>query len=114
MEFDLGFAIIQLSDTQCLALFWVFSVAASFNVAYFLFLKDRGSETVTRARIAMTVIIGTLIVVGTYADTLCQKPFALKDCLLLALVAAHGWMAEDMVHTFLKKASKQLPGPSVP
>jgi hypothetical protein len=54
----------------------------------------------------MTVLIGTLIMVGTYAETLSQKAFALKDCLLLALVAAHGWTAEDMVQTFIKKAAK--------
>jgi hypothetical protein len=59
----------------------------------------------------MTVLIGTLIMIATYADTLSQKAFALKDCLLFALVAAHGWNAEDMVQTFIKKAVKQQPGP---
>jgi hypothetical protein len=106
MELNLGFIIVQFSDVQMLALFWVVTVTASFNVAYVFFLKDRGPRAVTRARIAMTVLIGTLIMVGTYAETLSQKAFALKDCLLLALVAAHGWTAEDMVQTFIKKAAK--------
>jgi len=109
MELNLGFIIVQLSDVQMLGLFWVVTVTASFNVAYYLFLKDRGPGTVTGARIKMTIFIGTLIMVGTYADTLYQKAFALKDCLLLALVAAHGWTAEDMVQTFIKKAAKQQP-----
>jgi hypothetical protein len=111
MEFNLRFIIIQISDTQLLALFWVLTVTVSFNVAYFLFLKDRGSEVVSRARNIMTFIIGTLIMVGTYADTLAQKPFVLKDCLLLALVAAHGWTAEDMVQSFIKKAAGKQPAP---
>jgi CDP-diglyceride synthetase len=110
MELNLRFVIIQISDTQLLALFWVLTVAVSFNVAYFLFLKDRGSEAVS-ARNIMTFIIGTLVVVGTYADTLAQKPFVLKDCLLLALVAAHGWTAEDMVQSFIKKATGKRPAP---
>jgi len=54
----------------------------------------------------MTVLIGTQIMLGTHANTLSQKAFALKDCLLLALGAAHGWTAEDMEQTFIKKASK--------
>ncbi|MCB0128633.1 MAG: hypothetical protein KDK04_06960 [Candidatus Competibacteraceae bacterium] len=109
MEFNLGFANVLISDTQLLALFWVVSVAFAFNAGYWLFVRDRGRADVTRARITMTVLIGTLIVIGTYADVLCQKPFALKDCLLLALVAAHGWMAEDLVKSFMKKAAAQQP-----
>jgi hypothetical protein len=35
----------------------------------------------------------------------------MKDCLLLALVAAHGWMAEDMVNKFMKKAVAKSPTP---
>ena len=106
MELNLGFIIVQFSDVQMLALFWGLTITASFNVAYIFFLKDRCPGTVTRTRIAMTVLIGTLIMLGTYANTLSQKAFALKDCLLLALVAAHGWTAEDMEQTFIKKASK--------
>lgn len=53
-----------------------------------------------------TVFIGSLLVIGTYADILASKPFALKDCILLAFVGAHGWMAENMVNQFMKKAPK--------
>ncbi|WP_127558279.1 hypothetical protein [Saccharospirillum alexandrii] len=105
MELNLGVSVIQLANTQALALFWAVAVTVSFNLAYWLFLKDRGETVVTTARIWATVIIGTLIVVGTYADVLSGKAFEMKDCLLLALIAAHGWMAEDMVHKFMKKAT---------
>jgi hypothetical protein len=83
----------------------------AFNIAYALFLRDRRAGDVTGARKAMTFLIGSLIVVGTYADTLSAKPFELKDCLLLALVAAHGWMAEDLVRSFMQKAGAQQPVP---
>lgn len=108
-EFNIGSWVIQMSDPALLAIFWVFAVGIAFNLAYCLFLKDRGRSNITGARIAMTIIIGTLIVLGTYADILSKKPFALRDCLILALVAAHGWVAEDLVQKVLKKASKGLP-----
>lgn len=111
MELNLGLTIVQISDTQLLPLFWAFMVTASFNLAYVLFLIDRGHGAVTWARTAMTIVIGTLIVIGTYADTLAHKPFAMKDCLLLALVAAHGWMAEELVQSFIKKAAQRQPRP---
>lgn len=106
MELNLGFASLQLSDTQALSLFWAVAVAAAFNLAYLLFIWDRQRSSVTRARMLMTVLLGSLVVVGTYADALAAKPFAMKDCLLLALVAAHGWMAEEMVRQFVDGAAK--------
>jgi hypothetical protein len=112
MEINLGFTVLQLSDTQALGLFWVLSVIAAFNIAYFLYLSDRkqqGQSVVSTARVKMTVLTGSLIMVGTYADTLAQKPFAIKDCILLALIAAHGWMAEEMVEKFIQKVKKQQP-----
>jgi hypothetical protein len=105
MEINLGIAIIQLSDTQALAIFWALAVTISFNLAYLLFVKDRGGSEISKARIWATVFMGSLIVIGTYADVLAAKPFAMKDCLLLALVAAHGWMAEDMVNKFVRNAT---------
>lgn len=92
-----------------LPVFWAIAVTVAFNSAYFLFLRDRGSGDVTRARVAITVLIGTLIVVGTYADALSEKVFEMEDCLLLALVAAHGWTAEGLVRSFMAKAVKQPP-----
>ncbi|GLT18790.1 hypothetical protein GCM10007938_25710 [Vibrio zhanjiangensis] len=106
MDINLGFTVVQISDAQLISLFWASTVTLSFNFAYYLFIKDRGSNAVSRERVWATVLIGTLIVIGTYADVLAAKPFAMKDCLLLALVAAHGWMAEDMVDRFMKRASK--------
>lgn len=109
MELNLGFTIVQLSDVAALALFWAVTVSAFFIVSYVLFLKDRGPGAVTRARATVTIIIGTLIMLATYADILSQKTFAFKDCFLLAFVAAHGWTAEDMVQTFIMRAAKQPP-----
>ena len=108
MEINLGIVVIQLSDTQQLSLFWAFAVTVSFNIAYWLFLKDRGNTEITKSRIWATVFIGSLIVIGTYADVLAAKSFDMSDCLLLALVAAHGWMAEDMVNKFMKKAADKM------
>jgi hypothetical protein len=107
MELNLGFVAIQISSTQSLAVFWAAAVTISFNLAYFLFLKDRGQGSITKARVWMTVFIGTLIVIGTYADTLAAKSFAMKDCLLLALVGAHGWMAEGLVKSFINRATQE-------
>lgn len=106
MEINLGIVVIQISDTQMISIFWVVAVTVSFNMAYWLFLKDRGECEITKARIWATGFIGSLIAIGTYADILSAKPFAIKDCLLLALVAAHGWMAEDMVNKFFNKVAK--------
>ena len=74
MAINLGIAIIQISDTQMISIFWVVAVTVSFNVAYWLFLKDRGDCEITKARIWATVFIGTLIAIGTYADILSAKP----------------------------------------
>jgi hypothetical protein len=106
MELNLGIVRLMLSDTQALALFWAVAVAAAFNLAYLLFIWDRQRSNVTRARMVMTVLLGSLVVIGTYADALAAKPFAMKDCLLLALVGAHGWMAEAMVRQFMEGAAK--------
>ena len=111
MEINLGPLNLQLSQTQFLALFWAVAVSVAFNVAYLLFVWDRQRTTVTRARILMTVLLGTLVVIGTYADALAAKPFAMKDCLLLALVAAHGWMAEELFQSFIAGARKHFPKP---
>jgi len=111
VEINLGIVIVQVSSTQLLGIFWAVSVFLAFNAAYILFLKDRGSADITKAKILFTCLIGSLIMIGTYADTLAHKPFAMKDCLLLALVAAHGWMAEELVQSFVKKAAKERPGP---
>ena len=104
MEINLGEFVIQVSDTQMLSIFWAFAVFLAFNVAYLLFVKDRGASDISRSRMWATVLIGSLLVIGTYADMLASKPFALKDCILLAFVGAHGWMAEEMVNKFMKKA----------
>ena|SRR6266576_3669804 len=103
MDINLGVVVFQISPTQILALFWGVMVTLSFNGTYFLSLWDHKEGAVTRSRIMITVVIGTLVVLGTYADTLAAKPFALKDCLLLAFVAGHGWTAEDLVQNFLKE-----------
>jgi branched-subunit amino acid transport protein AzlD len=107
MELTIGSLSLQLSETQYLAMFWAVAVALAFNIAYLLFVWDRNRSTVTRARMLMTILLGSLVVVGTYADALAAKPFAMKDCLLLALVAAHGWMAEELVQSFMAGAAKQ-------
>ena len=104
MEINLGEFVIQVSDTQMLSIFWAFAVFLAFNVAYLLFVNDRGASDISRSRMWATVLIGSLLVIGTYADMLASKPFALKDCILLAFVGAHGWMAEEMVNKFMKKA----------
>lgn len=54
----------------------------------------------------MVFVLGSLLVVGTYAQTLAAKAFALNDCMLLALIFAHGWMAEELVDSFMKRGSK--------
>lgn len=109
MEISFGSASLQLSETQFISVFWALAVAFAFNTAYLLFVWDRREASVTRARIFMTIFVGSLIVIGTYADALASKPFAMKDCLLLALVAAHGWMAEEMVQKVLRAAADLRP-----
>lgn len=109
MEISIGNVNLQLSDTQFLGLFWAVAVVLAFNAAYLLFVWDRNRSTVTRARMLMTILLGSLVVVGTYADALAAKPFAMKDCLLLALVAAHGWMAEELVQSFMAGAARHRP-----
>ena len=111
MEIDLGVIVLQLSATQVLGLFWAAAVAIAFNGAYYLFIKDRGPACITKARMGFTMLVGTLIVVGTYADTLAaQEVFRMKDCLLLALVAAHGWTAEELVQSIRNRSAGSPPG----
>ena len=114
----------NIGETIYLALFWAILVSVAFNLPYFLFSVDRRSRyqlqfgqagrnlVPSPARTALTSMIGTLIVVGTYASILSEKVFELKDCTVLALVAAHGWMAEDMVNQFLE-AVQQNPSPGL-
>lgn len=101
---------IQLSDTQGLAIFWVLSVLCAFNISYYLYRCDQKhygqSANNSLARIWLTVFLGNLVMIGTYANTLAQKPFVLSDCLLLAFIAAHGWMADEMVDGFIEKVRK--------
>lgn len=109
---SIGGMAIVITQTQLLGLFWAFMVAISFNLAYFFFSVDRrGQQQIpgsarripSSARTALTSFIGTLIVIGTYASMLSEQSFELADCTMLALVAAHGWMAEDMVNQFLQR-----------
>ncbi len=65
------------------------------NAYSFMVTKDL-AEAVGRAAQA------ALVVVGTYADTLAKLTFELNHCILLAFVAAHGWMADEMVERFLQ------------
>ena len=106
MEIPFSTLEFQFAGTQSLPLFWAIAVTAAFNAAYLLFIWDRKDSPVSRARILMTILIGSLIVVGTYADALAHKPFVMKDCILLAFIGAHGWMAEEMVHRFMQGAAK--------
>ena len=108
MEFNIGLTVIQISSTQIYSLFWAGIFGLSFNFTYWLFRRDRGpTSVVSKARTRMTVFIGTLLIVGTYGNTLAHKPFALSDCVLLAFVGAHGWMAEDFVNSFIKKVANK-------
>lgn len=106
-EIDLGIDVIQLGSIQALGLAWAVAITIAFNVAYYLFLKDRGPNEITCHRKFFTALLGTLIVVGTYADTLASLPeFQMKSLLLLAFVAAHGWMAENLVNSFMANAQE--------
>lgn len=101
---------IQLSDAQWLSIFWVVSVLCAFNLSYYLYRCDQKNNGQSKynssARIWLTVFLGNLVMIGTYANTLAQKSFALSDCLLLAFIAAHGWMADEMVEGFIEKVRK--------
>ena len=83
------------------AIFWICSVSVFFIGCYSLALWDKANSRPSRARITFTLVIGTLIVVATYADTLYHKAFQFKDLLLLAMVGVHGWKADDMVEGFI-------------
>ena len=98
------FQLLERSGAT-LSLFWALGVTAAFNLSYAFFLRDgrhRGLPTPSPGRRWMIVFLGTLVVVGTYADTLAKLTFELKHCILLAFVAAHGWMADEMVERFLQ------------
>ena len=83
------------------AIFWISSVSITFIGCYSLALWDKTDSRPSRARMTFTLIIGTLIVIATYADTLYHKAFLFKDLLLLAMVGVHGWKADDMVEGFI-------------
>ena len=86
-----------------LALFWIFSVTICFNTGYGLYLWDRDSSArKQQAFIIRTALIGTLLMLGTYAHNLSDEPFKLRSCLYLALVVVHGWTAEMIVDGFIK------------
>ena len=90
------------------AIFWIGSVSLFFIGGYCLALWDQASRRPSRPRIVLNLVIGTLIVIATYADTLYHKDFEIKDFLLLALVAAHGWKAEDIVQGFINISASRL------
>jgi hypothetical protein len=104
----LGF-VVFLDQQAWIAIFWTAAVLLAYNVAYALCILDRKHTHTTRARKAMVFLLGSLLVVGTYAQTLSAKTFALNDCLLLALIFAHGWMADELVEKFVQRGS-QIPG----
>lgn len=90
------------------AVFWILSVTVCFNVGYGLYLwsSDKSSRK-QHAFILRTALIGTLLMIGTYAHNLSTsgEPFNLSDCLYLALVVAHGWTAEKVVDGFIRVRS---------
>lgn len=90
-----------------LPLFWSVAVALAFNVGYVLHIIERGSSAAGRGRTYLTVVIGTLVMLGTYAAALSEKNFVLRDCTLLALVAAHGWTGEEFVQSFIDQAKRR-------
>lgn len=103
--------LFSLNAIQAFSIFWVLALTLSFNLAYFLFLKDRkgsagGAEAhISTSHVYASIFIGALIVIGTYVPVLTSNTFALNDYLLLALVAAHGWIAVGMVSRFIKQVS---------
>lgn len=103
MEITILGQSLFLGETFWLATFWTVIVLIAFNSAYALYIYDRKRHDITRARKAMVFVLGSLLVVGTYAQTLSSKTFALNDCLLIALIFAHGWMAEELVQSFVQR-----------
>ena len=109
--------MISIGPTQELAIFWAVAVTVFFNIPYLLSIMDARSKQgspISKAKVGITMLIGTLIVIATYAETLKDKSFALSDCMLLALVAAHGWTAEGMVQKFLDAAAEKVPAAAEP
>lgn len=103
---------MQLNLTP-IALFWVVSVTFCFNLGYFLSLSAKDSlKDRPRPVIVRTAVIGTLIMIGTYAHQLStrQGAFELSDCLYLALVVAHGWTAEKIVDKFIELRTNIMQG----
>lgn len=100
-----------LGEEFWIAAFWTVAVLVAFNSAYALYINDRKRQDITKARKAMVFVLGSLLVVGTYAQTLAAKAFALNDCMLLALIFAHGWMAEELVDSFMKRGGQLAPPP---
>lgn len=109
MTLDIGGIGLQLNELQLLAAFWTAAVLLAFNIAYVLCLADRKGR-VSSARKTMVMLMGSLVVTATYADALAAKPFALRDCMMLAFVFAHGWTAEEMVQGFIAAAAKKFHG----
>lgn len=105
MEISALGTTVFVGEQFWIALFWTIAVLVAYNTAYALCIFDRKHIRTTRARKAMVFVLGSLLVVGTYAQTLSAKPFALNDCLLLALIFAHGWMAEELVESFVKRGA---------
>lgn len=94
----------EFLDAIYLKIFWAAAFAIAFNMGYFLFILDVGKRQVSKAKIAIIAIVGTLIVIATYADILSWKKFQLRDCFLLAFAIANGWMAENLFEKVLEKA----------
>lgn len=94
------------SPASQLAWFWFLAVAMAFNSAYALNIWDRATR-VPGGRLCATVLIGTLFVAGTYADALASKQFSMRDLMLLAFVAAHGWTADEVLEHLIRAAGRQ-------
>ncbi|MEQ8242009.1 hypothetical protein [Fulvivirga sp.] len=109
---EIGGYVLWIPENAFLNLFWVLVMVFSFNGAYFFFRFDRKQNqfnNVSKGKVYATALIGTLIILGTYGNLVMQKPFAIADCSVLALVAAHGWMAEDMVRKFISQIQQPEP-----
>lgn len=96
---------LSFGEEALYSLFWGSLISLCFVLGYGLSVGDRGREGLSYARLMFTAMIGILIMLGTYGHTLQAKPFVLRDCLLLAFIAGHGWQAEVLVHGFLSRVT---------
>ena len=96
---------LNFGEEALYSLFWSSLIALCFSLGYGLRIGDRGREGISIARLVFTAMIGILIMLGTYGHTLQAKPFVLRDCLLLAFIAGHGWQAEALVRGFLSRVT---------